>query len=123
MKITQSMMYWVTRMDGIHETCTCVVLVGLCISLLVCLAYFIALTEHDENIAHKIKSALRWIFLICIVGGLGAIFIPTTREMAMIYVIPNIAESQVIKQDVPELYNLGVNALKNWLENEQPKGK
>ena len=38
--------------------------------------------------------------------------------MAMIYVVPQITESQVVKQDIPELYDLGVNTLKDWLKGD-----
>ena len=55
-----------------------------------------------------------WLFAI-----LGLIFVPTSKEMAMIYVVPNIAESQVIKQDIPEVYDLGINALKDWLKKNK----
>ena len=39
--------------------------------------------------------------------------------MAMIYVVPQITESQIVKQDIPELYDLGVNALKDWLKKDK----
>lgn len=39
----------------------------------------------------------------------------------MIYVVPSITESQVIKQDLPEIYDLGVKSLKNWLKDKAEK--
>ena len=41
----------------------------------------------------------------------------------MMYVVPHIAESQAVKQDIPELYDLGVDALKDWLKQKKTKGE
>ena len=37
----------------------------------------------------------------------------------MIYVVPQLTESQIVKQDIPELYDLGINALKDWLKKDE----
>ena len=81
---------------------------------------------YDETNPHcrrNLKFLKKIWMTVCgflLFGILGAIFVPTSKQMAMIYVVPQITESQVVKQDIPELYDLGVNALKDWLK--QTKG-
>lgn len=128
MTVTHSMMYWLTRLDGLNATCAVVVFLGGFVLLIMSIAAIItSVSEFDSdiNISKTLKSILKrliptWVFFL-----LGLLFIPTSKEMAMIYVVPSITESQVIKQDIPELYDLGVDALKDWLKNtkqEETKG-
>lgn len=128
MTVTHSMMYWLTRLDGLNATCAVVVFLGGFVLLIMSTAAIItSVSEFDSdiNISKTLKSILKrliptWVFFL-----LGLLFIPTSKEMAMIYVVPSITESQVIKQDIPELYDLGVDALKDWLKNtkqEETKG-
>lgn len=41
--------------------------------------------------------------------------IPSKSDLALIYVVPKLAESKVIQQDVPEIYDLAIKALKETL--------
>lgn len=38
---------------------------------------------------------------------------PSSKTVAMMVVVPEIAKSKVIQEDVPELYNMAVDALKS----------
>lgn len=121
MNVTPSMLYWLTRLDNINATfCTLAFLGGLAF---VFSAFFYIMTKCDDacdEMSKKVAStAFKIIAPLWLLGVVGAIFTPTSKEMAMIYVVPHIAESQVIKQDIPELYDMGVAALKDWLKSEQ----
>lgn len=41
---------------------------------------------------------------------------PSSNTIAMMVVIPRISESKVIQQDVPDIYNAAVEAIKNQLK-------
>ena len=125
MTISHAMMYWFTRLDGINAILSVAgVLITFALVFLI-VVYFgatVNLTDAEDekelNVMKKwIKGLLLpWIFII-----LGVLFIPTSKELAMIYVVPSITESQVVKQDLPEIYDLGVKSLKNWLKDKAEK--
>ena len=127
MTISTSLMYWFTRLDIINIMCSIVAFLGFFIIGITTIIYFVSSADtysDDAPIVTKLcKRFIKILIVPWIVAVLGVIFVPTSKEMAMIYVVPHIAESQVIKQDVPELYDLGINALKDWLKKEQPKGE
>lgn len=54
--------------------------------------------------------------IICgLIAGLVALFVPSQKTIALMYVLPRVAESEAIQRDVPELYRLAVDALKDQL--------
>ncbi len=123
MAITPSMMYWFTRASGIQTFCEVVAVIGavfLIILIFLCVASGLEMeTDDTAKAGHKITKTGLWVLTpIWVVCLLGALFVPTSKELAMIYVVPHIAESDVIKKDVPELYDMGVDALKDWLKKE-----
>lgn len=130
MTITPSMMYWFTRLDNIHGFCNVLCLLfGLGVIIMIIATVATAADGcYDETNPHCNRNLkfLKKIWLtVCgflLFGILGSIFVPTSRQMAMIYVVPQITESQVVKQDIPELYDLGVNALKDWLKKDETNG-
>lgn len=122
MTITPATMYWFTRLDGLNVAFAVATLLGTFAVIITAIGFFATNNSEYDNERkdhNTIKSILKWLvptWLICLSGLL---FTPTTKEMAMIYVVPHITESQIIKQDIPELYDLGVNALKDWLKRDK----
>lgn len=53
--------------------------------------------------------------------GLAALVAPSSRTIALMYVLPRAAESDVIQRDVPELYNLAIDALRSELSEKVGK--
>lgn len=121
MTITPATMYWFTILDKITTFFEIVSLLGA-IAFVFSLVFFIATKVDDtcEEPTKKVMSILfKTITSIWLIAIMGVLFTPTSKQMAMIYVVPQITESQVIKQDIPELYDLGVNALKDWLKKDK----
>lgn len=115
------MMYWITRLDNIQ---------GLaCIVLFACFLGFIftaiqwGVYEPIDEEREPYKKWFKRESIVAIIASLVITFLPSSKEIAMIYVVPHIAESQVVKQDIPELYDLGVDALKDWLKQKKTKGE
>lgn len=119
MTITTSTLYWITRLDRITATCSTITVLGALVLLFLSIGYYATDNSTKDTHGHKIIGGiLKWfipVWLFCLVGML---FIPTSKQMAMIYVVPHLAESQVVKQDIPEVYDLGAKALKDWLKKE-----
>lgn len=115
-------MYWFTRLDGITNFFEIISILGS-IGFLISLILFI-ISKVDDTCEEPVKKVMSILFKtitpIWLIAIIGVLFTPTSKQMAMIYVVPQITESQVVKQDIPELYDLGVNALKDWLK--QTKG-
>lgn len=122
MTITPAMMYWLTRLDGLNVAFAVATFLGTFAVIVTAIGFFATSNSEYDNERkdhNTIKSVLKWLvptWLICL---LGLLFTPTTKEIAMIYVVPHITESQIIKKDIPELYDLGVNALKDWLKRDK----
>lgn len=125
MTLSYSLMYWFTRLDGLNSLFAIYAFFAGVALLFLTIFCIIASCDKDDPDAatyHKIfKKIINILILPWIISLLGLVFLPTSKEMAMIYVVPNIAESQVIKQDIPEIYDLGVDALKDWLKDKKSK--
>ena len=128
MEITGSTIYWITRMDGIHDF-----LIGLCIitsilavlSLIILFSTFMA-CEGKEEFHTAIKFELRAFLIgivLFVVFFLASVFIPTTKEMALIKVLPAISNSRFVSEELPkeagEIYMLAKEALKEKLVGEK----
>ena len=122
MTITPATLYWITRLDGINNLFAITLVFGTFALVILCIANIIANCTPEDADSPVIKKATgKWIKILLfswVVALFGNIFVPTSKEMAMIYVVPHLAESQVVKQDIPEVYDLGVKALKDWLKKE-----
>ena len=122
--ITKSQMYWMTRLDGIHD---CMILfflftifsvVGVVVSYAISFASE-ATEERDVfNMSLKIRKICGWIFFVCLsVDILVEIFVPTTKEMAAIYIVPKIVNSEKIRNVGNQVYELAVQ----WMEEQKTK--
>ena len=129
-EITSSTLYWVTRLDGIKGAL--VTLLLLCVVVIIaagCIAgYYTEIESGDYGMNKedsRVPQALKWAQ-----RGLGAftlsivlyVLTPTTTEMVAIVVLPQIAQSKMVQQDMPELYSLAVEGVKRALSGPE-KGR
>lgn len=125
MTISHTMMYWFTRLDGINVFLSKTGVLMTFALLFLIVVYFVetvnATDQEDVKELNIMKKWIKGLLLPWIFVLLGVLFIPTSKELAMIYVVPSITESQVVKQDLPEIYDLGVKSLKNWLKDKAEK--
>lgn len=126
MTITPATLYWITRLDGIDNLFMIILVFGTFALVILSITNGIATCNtYDDDAALVKKTTSKWIKTLLfpwLLALFGIIFVPTSKEMAMIYVVPSITESQVVKQDIPEIYDLGVKALKDWLKKETKGG-
>lgn len=105
--------YLWTIIDGLREIIS---VIGVCCGIAIfvtCFASFLETTNPFELCKDLRKTA-------CIIGMSCLVLhalIPNSKNLALIYVLPRIAESQAIQKDLPELYNLALSNLKNKLTN------
>lgn len=122
--ITESMMYWITRLDGIQVAFVIGTVASIIISIITHVIILAEAYTKEETIeAWNEHKKARWTSYLSIIACiLVLVFTPTTKDMAMIYTVPAIIRSDVVREDLPELYDYGVKALKQQLQEwSEPK--
>ena len=123
--ITTAQMYWLTRLDSICVAAFVVAFVPTIIFFI--WAFFklvdfqtgleFGLTENEKIEAlQRVKFSIIW-FVFCMVLWLPLCFIPSSREMAAIIVVPKIANSEKVQQAGNKLYDLAVE----WMDALKPQ--
>ena len=132
--MTESMIYWITRLDGIHGFCfgiqTIAVIstvIGAIVALVaVCIKVSSEVEEFDDGarVASGIcKIACKvWIpaFCIAIMCSLARTFMPTTKEMIAIKVIPQIANVKNIER-LKDISKHMLDITSDWLKDMRKK--
>lgn len=128
--MTESMVYWITRLDGIRGFCFGIQTFAVLFAILGIIAAIVALcirveaeeegSDDDARIANSIcKFACKvWIpaFCIAMVCSLARTFTPTTKEMIAIKVIPqitNVDNVEKIKDVSKDMLDVTVDWLKD----------
>lgn len=122
--ITESMMYWITRLDGIQVAFVIGAVISIIISIITHVTILADAYTKEETIeAWNEHKKARWMSYFSIIACvLILVFTPTTKEMAMIYTVPAITRSDMVREDLPELYDYGIKALKQQLQEwSEPK--
>jgi hypothetical protein len=133
--ITESEMYWLTRLDAVKDVCQVFMIVAIVLSvasfIVLIISKIISLCNESYDFSAKdIKGALaiyklfRWIFYpifgLMLVFIMAFTFIPSTKEYAAIKVIPAIANNPELQKDLGDVYKLGVEWLKGSLKQLPP---
>ena len=122
--ITPSSIYWITRCDSICGTAMLFAIVLGIISAVV-LVFFVIVhgtdCEEDNNGINKLCGFVNKLLAAVLVPFLLAcailVAVPTTKEMAAIYVIPAVANNEQLQglgQDIVDL-------AKTWVAELMPK--
>ena len=111
MTISPSTIYWIMQADQILNffsgiLLTCIITV---VAMIVLAPFVVMIQEFFD---YPIKKFLKIIACVASVSGLATAFIPSTKTLATMVVIPAIANSDVLQKDMPELYNLAKEKLK-----------
>ena len=106
MNITPEMMYWLTRCDSI---CIAGFFLAVASGIGFVISFFAILDEVGGLLVRVFCLFSFVAFFACIAT---CVFVPSTREMAAIYVVPKIANSQTVK----DLGEGVVTLAREWLE-------
>lgn len=112
--ITESMLYWITRLNYIGYAISGFIAI-ICISLFISIAVWVSSDMDDDiKIIKKfvITSAISIIFLI-----VAQVLIPTTKEMCAIKIIPVILNNEKAQNMSSEVYDLAMD----WFKELHPK--
>lgn len=121
--ITEEMLYWIFRLDAIKVFCIFIeFLVGAISLMLTCSL----INVHDmvtpgDPFYKKLWITAFGMYAALIVSTLTLIFLPSTKEMAAIKIIPVICNSEFVQKELPkeskELYDIAKYAVKKSLIN------
>jgi len=114
MSISGWTIYWLTRLGGIQ---TFLLTAGIA-TFIGGITAFIGTNVENANKWIRVSKKVAVIGFVMIILG---ILTPTTKEAAAIIIIPKLANSETLKRECGEIYNLA----KDWLTNlsEDKKGK
>ena len=118
--ITESTIYWILKLDNIIDLCVGL-LIPLALISVIGLPIYIVTDEADKAIKTGVRTLLRITIPVSIVLAFAITFLPTTKQMATIKVIPAITNSEavtVMSNDAKEIYNLGIKAIKDRLKGK-----
>ena len=115
MNITPEMMYWLTRCDNILIAG---ILVAITFGILFVLSLLISIMADEDQRVHVVVVC-SLSFVIALLTTAVCVFVPSTKDMAAIYVIPKIANSQTVK----ELGDGVVTLAREWIEELRPAKK
>lgn len=133
--ISESCIYWITRLDKILSTLDFIG--GICGCMLI-LCFFIggmtyiveSLCEEGSKDYEKAKETRQYFykgFLISTIAfalmGTMSILIPTSKELAAIYVIPKVANNERIQNFSSEIATIAEDWLKELKTKSQGAAK
>lgn len=120
------LLYLWTRLDILHGICVAVIVIAGACSVVFGIGYAAnretALdygSDTDTAKANWYKNIFKKCLLSVVLALLTVLVVPTKRDLAIIYVVPKIVQSetmQTISKETPEITRLGLEALKGYLE-------
>jgi len=78
--------------------------------------YGILKEDRSEALAKSFLGLIRASIATLVLSAICSTFIPTSKTIAMMVVLPKIVDSKVIQQDLPDIYNAAMEALKAALK-------
>lgn len=113
--------YWITRLDAICTAFTVIFAVSVAVCVVLGIVYFVDLYSGDDGNPQMRKTI--WVSaMVAIISALGAVFIPTTKQMCAIYLVEYMQENEDAKQ-LPDKAIKAANAYFDELIEDKNKTK
>lgn len=120
--ITPAQMYWLTRLDNICAVSTVVLVIAILLPIaLLVIGLLVSSTSEEclEYLRDIAKPIVGIILPIVAISTLCVTFVPSTREMAAIMIVPKIANNEKVRDAGNKLYDLAVE----WMVELRPGKK
>jgi hypothetical protein len=122
--MTSDSMYWLTRADYLCTGFVASIVVGALLSIVLIIAFAAVaeqtLSKEDQDSFGKfIKRVFFTGVTLILIGSIGRIFTPTTKEAAAIVLIPRIVNNENVAKENKELYDLAIEWAKAQLKPNQ----
>ena len=124
MQITPEEIYWLTRLDYFRYAAGG----GLVITVILFFAILVGMEQDDDRYSQRchwpiliLWGIVNFMAMLACIAAL--VFVPTTKQMAMIKVGPAIVNSDFMQKDLPDdakqIYELGKKAVVEYLEGKK----
>ena len=117
MNITSEELYWLTRLDYFRSAC------GALFAITVVAWFTICACLAEKNRVWGVLTTTIVSLITVLSCVVGRVFIPTTKEAALIKVLPVIVNSDFVQKDVSadvkQIYELGKKAAIEYLEGKK----
>lgn len=121
--ITSSQIYWITRLDSIG---CFFAIIGTIITIVSAICLIVALVNKAESYTDDDDKTVKKWFLIGIktafISSLFwgvAVFVPSTKEMAAILILPKIVNNEKVQKIPDQMLTLA----NEWMQELRPKPK
>ena len=121
--ITESQVYWITRLDSIRDIAVPVTvfgMLGIVVFVIAMVMKKMAIIDKDTEVADRATVICRLLWPVLISTTISLLilgFLPTTKEMCAIKIIPRIINNEKVQ----ELPNKVVELANEWMEELKPK--
>lgn len=122
--ITESTIYWILKLDDLRGICLLMSILSGVLAVVSSIAWWCSSDLGDNpKVPRSICLKMVAVFMVCVIVGS---LLPSTKQMAMIKVIPAITNSEFaadMSKDAKELYKMGIEAIKEQLTNKKNNGE
>ena len=110
--------YWLTRLDVINAICTVSgVLLGIGSLSLIIFCIISASNSYDKDEYKMCLRIRKWVFPLTFICIAIAVFVPSSKEFAAIYLIPKIVNNEQVQQIPDKGLSLLNSKLDQWLDD------
>lgn len=130
--ITPTQMYWLVKLDDMRHVLSCIMWLPIVLAVVFCVMAFATFMmtcdgmacdgdrETKKEAVSDIARLAIWcvsMLLIVVALQVAVAFVPSTKQMAAIIVVPKIANSEKVQTVGNQLYDLAVE----WMNELKPK--
>lgn len=108
--------YWVLQLDAINTAAITLTVLGAAAVFIAWLAHFDPGTRLSIAVPMVLTPAWMLVFAL-------AVFLPSTKTAAAMFVIPAIANNEAIQNEAGELYDLAKDALRQAAQPDKAPAK
>lgn len=116
-------LYWITRLEGINFLIGAIIFISVLASIVFFVGYAINGFIIDDAYTKKHLNKLKMFTLIFILTSVLNIFIPSTRDMLMIYGVGGTIDYIKSNEKAKQLPDKCINALDKFVEECMLNGK
>lgn len=124
--ISEFSLYWILKLDDICRALFALSLTAFAISMITGFIWGVQTTEGEYAAARTARNICKKSLLISVILFSVYTFIPTTKQIAAIKVIPAITNSDIaseLSEDAKSVYRLGVQAIKDYLTTDKQENQ
>lgn len=124
MKIETWEIYWIFKLDDIHGWLEGVtLLLGFICCLLVIFSFVgttlcLDGTDSDKKVKSRLYKATLFAFILFLFVSIGNVFLPTTKQMVAIKVLPAIVNSESVQKGLPDELSMFYSITKEFFKKK-----